>query len=99
HARTTAPRREIDSRLLRDVFEFPSPEVAIQRIAMRDALARRSELRRSHQVDVEPSITVVIEQRDTAAGRFEDVILGGATAIHRPGQLRADTKGQCAGTR
>ena len=60
---------------------------------MRDALARRRELRRRHQVDVEQPIAVVVEQRDAAAGRFEDVILGRAAAIHLPRQLRTDLEG------
>ena len=93
HARAAAPGREIHARLLGDVLEFPSPEVAIQGIAMGDALTRRGELRRCHQVDVEQPITVVVEQGDAAAGRFEDVILGGAPAIHLPRQLRTDVEG------
>ena len=60
---------------------------------MWDALTRRGELRRGHQVDVEQPITVVVEQGDAAAGRFEDVILGGASAIHLPRQLRTDVEG------
>ena len=60
---------------------------------MWDAFTRRGELRRGHQIDVEQPITVVVEQRDAAAGRFEDVILGGAAAIHLPRQLRTDVEG------
>ena len=92
-ARAAAPRREIHARLLGDVLELPSAEVAIEGIAMRDPLARRRELRRRHQIDVEQSIAVVVEQRDAAAGRFEDVILGRTAAIHLPRQLRTDVKG------
>ena len=42
---------------------------------------------------VEQPIAVVIEQREAAAGRFEDVILGGTSAVHFPRQLRTDIKG------
>ena len=43
-ARAAAPRREVDARLLRDVLELPAAEIAIERIPMRDSLARRRQL-------------------------------------------------------
>src|SRR5689334_19728064 len=94
YAGTTSPRREIYARLLGDILEFPSSEVAIQNIAMRDAFARRRQLGTCDQVDVEQPITVVIEEGDAATGRFEDVILGGAAAIHLPRQLRTNLEGR-----
>ena len=81
-ARAAAPGREIHARLLGYVLELPSPEVAIEGISMWDTLTRRRELRRGHQIDVEQSIAVVVEQGDAAAGRFEDVVLGRSAAIH-----------------
>ena len=44
-ARAAAPRREIHARLPGHVLELPSPEVAIEGIAMWDTLTRRRELR------------------------------------------------------
>src|SRR4029079_4945526 len=38
HACATAPGCEVHPRLLRDVLEFPSPQVAIERIPVRNAL-------------------------------------------------------------
>ena len=93
HARAAAPGRKIHARLFGDVLEGPPSEVPIQGVAMRDALTRRGELRRRHQVDVEQPIPVVVEQGDAAAGRFEDVILGGPPAMHLPRQLRTDVEG------
>ena len=92
-ARAAAPGREIHARSLGDVLELPSPEVAIEGIAMRDALTCRRQLRPGHEIDVEQSIAVVVEQRDAAAGRFEDVVLGRSAAIHLRGQPRAHFEG------
>src|SRR6185503_5345114 len=78
--RAAAPRREIDARGLRHVFELPAAPVAVERIAVRDAVTRRAELRAGDQVDVEQSVAVVVEQGDAAAGRLEDVIFGRAAA-------------------
>ncbi len=81
-ADAAAPRRCIDAGLRRHVFELPAAEVAVERVAVGDALAGRRQLRGGHHVDVEPAVGVVVDERDAVAGRFEDVILGGAT---RPG--------------
>src|SRR5580765_612640 len=91
-ARAAAPRREIHARLPGYVLELPSPEVAIEGISMWNTLTRRRELRPGHQVNVEQSIAVVVEQRNAAAGRFEDVILGRSAAIHFRWQLRTHFK-------
>ena len=92
-AGAAAPRRQVDPRCLRHVLELPSAEVAVERIAMRDALARRAELCAGDQVDVEQSVAVVVEQGDAAARRFEDVILCRAAAEHLRRQPRAFLEG------
>ena len=92
-ARAAAPGGEIHARLPGDVLELPSPEVAIEGIAMWDTLTCRRELGAGHQVDVEQSVAVVVEQGDAAAGRFEDVVLGRSAAIHFRGQPRTHFKG------
>jgi hypothetical protein len=88
-ARAAAPRREIDARGLRHVLELPAAPVAVERIAVRDAVTRRAELRAGDQVDVEQAVAVVVEQGDAAARRLEDVILGRAAAEHLRRQPRA----------
>src|SRR4029078_3272624 len=92
-AHAAAPCREIHACLPGDVLELPSAEVAIQGIGMSHPLTRRRELRRRHQIDVEQPIAIVVEQGEAAAGRFEDVILGGAAAMHLPRQPRTPLKG------
>ena len=80
-AGAAAPGRQVHARLLRDVLELPSPEVAIERVPVRDALACRRQLGTGDQIDVEQSVAVVVEQGDAAAGRFEDVVLGRTAAV------------------
>jgi hypothetical protein len=50
---------------------------------MCNLLALIGQLERGDDLDVEQAIAVIVEQRDTAAARFEDVILG-AAATERP---------------
>ena len=76
-----APGREIDAGLRRHVLEAPAAEIAVERVAVRDALARRRQLGAGDDVDVEPAVAVVVEQRDAVAARFEDVVLGRAAAV------------------
>src|SRR6185295_2169969 len=89
-ARAAAPRREIDSGFPGDVLELPSAEVVIERIAMRHTLARRRELGARDQIDVEQAVAVVVEQRDAAARRLENVVLGRSAAERLRRQARAD---------
>ena len=88
-ARAAPPGREVHARMLRHVLELPATEVAVERVAMRDTLPAGRELGACDQVDVEETVAVVVEQRDAAAGRFENVVLGRAAAIDLSGQLRS----------
>ena len=80
-ADAVAPGGGVHARARRDVFELPAAEVAIERVAVRDALARRCEFSRGDQIDVEAAVAVVVEQRDAAAARFQDVVLGGPATV------------------
>ena len=47
---------------------------------------------RGDEVDVEPAVAVVVEQRDAAAAGLEDVVLGRAAAVGLRRQARASSK-------
>ena len=76
-AHAHAPAGVGEPRLVGDVGEFAVPEVAIQRAARRRRILRRRNGQRIDEVDVEQPVAVVIEQRDAAAHRFDDVFLLG----------------------
>ena len=79
-AHAVAPGRGIDACLLRHVLELPSAKVAIERVAVRDALALGGQLGGRDEIDVETAVAVVVEQRDAIAAGFQDVVLRGPTA-------------------
>jgi hypothetical protein len=66
-ADAVAPGRGVDTGAGRDVLEPPAAEVAEEGIAVRDRLAGGAELVGVHEVDVLPSVAVVVEDRDAAA--------------------------------
>ena len=76
-----SPGREIDAGLRRHVLEAPAAQIAEERVAMRDALPRRGQLGAGDDVDVEPSVAVVVEERDAVAAGLEDVVLGRTAAV------------------
>ena len=80
-AHAVAPGRAVHARLLRHVFEFPSSKVAVEGVPVRDALACRRELGGRRQIDVQSSVAVVVEQRDAAAARFQNVVLRRPAAV------------------
>ena len=92
-AHAVAPGRGVHARLCRHVLELPSAQVAIERISMGDALACRAELGRGDEVDVEPAVTVVIEQRHPAAARLQDVVFRRPAAVRAHGQLHGLLEG------
>ena len=87
--RAVPPGCEVHARLLRHVLELPTTAIAIERVVMRDTLARRRQLRGGHEVDVEQPVAVVVEQRDAAAGGLQDVVLRRAAAVGPGRQLNA----------
>ena len=76
-----APGRGVDSRLLRHVLELQAPEVAVEGVPVRHPLALVGQLLGGHEVDVELAVTVVVDESDAAAARFEDVVLRRAAAV------------------
>ena len=66
-ADAVAPGGRVHAGLRRHVGELPPAKIAIQRVAVRDALARRRELGRRDQVDVETSVAVVVDESDAVA--------------------------------
>ena len=80
-ADAVAPGGGVDAGLLRDVLELEPAPVAVEGVPVRHALAALRELGRGHQVDVEEPVAVVVEERDAAAARLEDVVLRGAAAV------------------
>ena len=99
NAHAVAPRRGVHARLCRHLLELPSAQVAIERIPMGDALACRAELGRRDEVDVEPAVTVVIEQRHPAAARLQDVVFRRPAAVRARGQLHGLLEGGRCGRR
>ena len=80
-ADAVAPRGRVDPRLARHVLELPAPEVAVEHVLVRDALAGGRELGGRDQVDVEASVAVVVDERDAASARLEDVVLRRSAAV------------------
>ena len=59
---------------------------------MRDALPRRGQLGAGDDVDIEPSVAVVVEERDAVAAGLEDVVLRRAAAEGRSPAAAASSK-------
>ena len=73
-AHTHAPARMSDARLVGDVFEAAFAEVVIERAARSRRVLRGFNGQRVDEVHVRQAVVVVIEQRNAAAHRFDDVL-------------------------
>ena len=70
-----APARAADAGAVGDVFELPAAEVAVERAARRLGSVGAVDRQGIDEVDVQPAVVVVVEERDAAAHRLHDVLL------------------------
>ena len=95
-ADAVAPRGGVDPGPRGHVLESSPAQVAIERVAVRDALPPLVELEGAHDVDVEPAVAVVIDEGQAAAAGLEEVVLRTPSAIgllgKRPDLLEPDRR-------
>src|SRR5450432_1403581 len=76
HANALAPARGLEPGGFRDIGERPIVIIVVKMIRRR-VLSRRTLQRGSvHQENVRPSVIVIIEDRYSRAGSFDDELLG-----------------------